>query len=53
MSRDDLRAAGCNDSKVHRDCMISDDRTSVTANCRDGSRRPILANGAWTGEFAL
>ena len=53
MSRNELRAAGCNDSKVHRDCMISDDRTSVTAICRDGSRRPVLENGAWTGEFAL
>ncbi|ODS52113.1 MAG: hypothetical protein ABS36_18340 [Acidobacteria bacterium SCN 69-37] len=53
MSRDELRAAGCNDSKVHRDCMISDDRTSVTAICRDGSRRPVIDRGAWTGDFAL
>jgi aminopeptidase len=53
MSRDDLQAAGCNDSTVHRDCMISDERTMVTAICRDGSRRPILENGAWTGEFRL
>ena len=53
MSRADLAAAGCNDSKVHRDCMISDDHTSVTAICRDGSRRPILEDGAWTGEFRL
>lgn len=53
MTREELRAAGCNDSKVHRDCMISDDRTSVTAICRDGSRRPVLENGAWTGEFAI
>jgi aminopeptidase len=53
MSRDDLQAAGCNDSSVHRDCMISDDRTAVTALCRDGSRRPILENGAWAGEFRL
>jgi aminopeptidase len=51
MSRDELEAAGCNDSKVHRDCMISDEHTSVTAICRDGSRRPILQDGAWTGEF--
>jgi aminopeptidase len=53
MSRDELQAAGCNDSTVHRDCMISDDRTSVTGICRDGSRRPILEHGAWTGEFAI
>jgi aminopeptidase len=53
MSREDLQAVGCNDSHVHRDCMISDDRTSVTAICRDGSRRPVIVNGAWTGEFAL
>jgi aminopeptidase len=53
MSREDLRAAGCNDSTVHRDCMISDERTTVTAICRDGSRRPILEHGAWTGEFRL
>jgi leucyl aminopeptidase (aminopeptidase T) len=53
MSRDDLEAAGCNDSSVHRDCMISDDRTAVTALCRDGSHRPILENGAWAGEFRL
>jgi aminopeptidase len=53
MSRDDLQAAGCNDSTVHRDCMISDERTSVTAICRDGSRRAILENGAWTGEFSV
>jgi aminopeptidase len=53
MSRDELTAAGCNDSSVHRDCMISDERTSVTAICRDGSRRPVLENGAWTGDFAI
>lgn len=53
MSRDDLATAGCNDSTVHRDCMISDARTSVTAICRDGSRRPVIENGAWAGEFAL
>jgi aminopeptidase len=53
MSRDDLQAAGCNDSTVHRDCMISNERTMVTAICRDGSRRLILENGAWTGEFRL
>ena len=51
MSREDLAAAGCNDSTVHRDCMLSDEHTSVTAICRDGSRRPILEQGAWTGEF--
>lgn len=53
MSREDLQAAGCNESTVHRDCMISDEQTSVTAICRDGSRRPVLEKGAWTGEFAL
>lgn len=53
MSREQLAANGCNDSKVHRDCMISDDKTSVTAICRDGSRRPVLEDGAWTGEFAI
>lgn len=53
MSREELTAVGCNDSTVHRDCMISDDRTSVTAICRDGSRRPVLENGAWTGDFAI
>src|SRR5690606_34745889 len=47
MSREELTAVGGNDSTVHRDCMISDDRTSVTAICRDGSRRPVLENGAW------
>jgi aminopeptidase len=53
MSRDALLAVGCNDSRVHRDCMISDERTSVTAICRDGSRLAILEHGAWTGDFAL
>lgn len=53
MSRDELQAAGCNYSTVHRDCMISDEHTSVTAICRDGSRRPVLEKGAWTGEFSL
>jgi aminopeptidase len=53
MSRDDLQATGCNDSKVHRDCMISDEHTSVTAICRDGSHRPILKDGTWTGEFRV
>jgi aminopeptidase len=53
MSREALLAAGCNDSTVHRDCMISDEHTSVTAICRDGSRRPVLEHGAWTGDFAL
>ncbi|MEO7189542.1 MAG: aminopeptidase [Vicinamibacterales bacterium] len=53
MSREDLDAAGCNDSKVHRDCMISDEHTSVTGVCRDGSRRPIIEGGMWTGDFRL
>jgi aminopeptidase len=53
MSRKELDAAGCNASNVHNDCMISDEHTSVTAICRDGSRRPVLEHGAWTGDFAL
>jgi len=53
MSRKELEAAGCNTSNVHNDCMISDEQTSVTAICRDGSRRPVLERGAWTGDFAL
>ena len=53
MSKEQLQAVGCNDSTVHRDCMISDDTTSVTAICRDGSRRPVIERGAWTGEFAV
>lgn len=53
MSREDLEAAGCNDSTVHRDCMISNEHTSVTALCRDGSRRPVIDGGEWTGEFRL
>jgi aminopeptidase len=53
MTRQALDAAGCNDSRVHHDCMISDQHTSVTAICRDGSRRVVLEGGAWAGEFAL
>jgi aminopeptidase len=53
MSREELQAAGCNDSQVHLDCMISDEHTSVTAVCRDGSRRPILTDGRWTSAFSL
>ena len=53
LSPEDLQAAGCNDSKVHRDCMISDEHTAVTAICRDGSRRPVLERGKWAGEFAV
>lgn len=53
MTRDQLAAAGCNDSKVHRDCMISNDQTTVTGIGRDGSRRAIIEHGAWAGEFAL
>lgn len=53
MSRDELAAVGCNDSKVHRDCMISDDRTRVTAICRDGSRRVVIEHGRWAGQFAI
>jgi aminopeptidase len=53
MTPDQLRELGCNDSRVHHDCMISDASTSVTAICRDGSRLPIIENGAWTGQFAL
>jgi aminopeptidase len=53
MAPDDLHAAGCNTSTVHRDCMISDEHTSVTAICRDGSRRPVLEDGRWTGVFSL
>ncbi len=43
---------GCNESKVHRDCMISNEETTVVAVRRDGSRITVIEDGAWAGPFA-
>ncbi len=51
MTDEQRKVVGCNYSKVHRDCMISDDRTSVIAITKDGSRVPVIEKGAWAGAF--
>jgi leucyl aminopeptidase (aminopeptidase T) len=52
MSEAQRDAIGCNNSKVHRDCMISDENTTVEAIRRDGSKVSVIQDGAWAGSFA-
>ncbi|MBN8549240.1 MAG: aminopeptidase [Deltaproteobacteria bacterium] len=52
MSKTQRAKHGCNDSKVHLDCMISDKNTTVYAILRDGRTIKVLENGAWVGQFA-
>jgi len=53
MSEAERAEVGCNNSKVHRDCMISDDQTSVVAITKDGARVTVIEKGAWAGAFVL
>jgi aminopeptidase len=42
-----LRDMGVNESSVHTDIMISDEKTSVAAQLADGSTVQLLENGRW------
>lgn len=47
MSPEELEAAGCNDSHVHTDFMISSEETDVEATTYSGSRLPLIRKGKW------
>ncbi len=51
MSEAERAEIGCNYSRVHRDCMISNEQTSVLAVTRSGGRVPVIERGAWSGQF--
>lgn len=51
MSSAEKAAVGCNESKVHVDCMISDEHTAVHGISRSGAKTQIIEDGEWTGVF--
>lgn len=51
-SPEELRALGCNESDIHHDMMISDEKTTVWACDEDGRELALLIeDGRWTEEF--
>lgn len=47
LNAEELEALGCNDSHVHTDMMISDDKTDVIAMTHDGKTVPLIKGGIW------
>ena len=47
LSREEIRAAGVNDSMIHVDFMVGTDDMSITGITGDGGRVPIFRNGGW------
>lgn len=47
MSREELNAAGLNESNTHVDFMIGSDQMDIDGIKEDGSRVPIFRNGTW------
>lgn len=47
MGKDELAIVGCNESTVHTDMMISNEKVTVEAKCFDGTRKVLLKDGAW------
>lgn len=47
MSKEELRAAGANDSLVHEDFMIGSAELNIDGITKDGKREPIFRNGNW------
>jgi aminopeptidase len=50
MSKDELESVGCNESSVHTDIMISNERVDVTANLRSGEKVALLTQGKWADQ---
>lgn len=51
MSKDELKAAGLNDSDVHVDFMIGTADLSITAKTKDGKTLTVFENGNFTKDF--
>ena len=47
MSKEQLAEAGCNESSVHTDMMISSEEVDVTATTRSGERQILIHQGRW------
>jgi aminopeptidase len=47
MSKEELVCVGCNDSTVHTDMMISNDKVDVKALTYGGHEQLLIRNGAW------
>lgn len=47
MTREELNAAGLNESNTHVDFMIGSDQMDIDGIKEDGSRVPIFRNGTW------
>ena len=50
MTREELLAAGVNDSATHVDFMIGTDDMNITGIKADGTEVPVFVNGQWTWE---
>jgi len=52
VAKEELRELGCNESEVHEDMMISDEKTTVWACDEDGRELALLIeDGRWTESF--
>lgn len=47
MTREELNAAGLNESNTHVDFMIGSDQMDIDGIKEDGSRIPVFRNGTW------
>jgi len=47
LNAEQLEILGCNDSNVHTDMMISDEKTDVIVTTHQGKRFELIKNGAW------
>jgi len=46
-TKEELKAAGVNDSIIHVDFMIGTKDLSITGKCKDGKEVKIFENGTW------
>jgi len=51
MDADALQAIGCNDSSVHTDMMISNDKVDVIATTYSGTSHHLIVQGSWQKPF--
>ncbi len=51
MTKEELDAAGVNDSLIHVDFMIGDANMNIDGITESGEVVPVFRNGGWTGEF--
>lgn len=51
MGKEQLEEAGCNESSVHTDMMISDENVDVVGELYSGAKVKIITKGSWEKEF--